>query len=270
MSRHHHRPDRPAQPQPGTATRARWANKRDHVLRRVDKDPTLTATARDVAHALADFSDRSAKACWPAQTTLAERLGVVPKTVQRAIAELEAAGYLSVRRHRPRYHRERAGFARKTNCYCLRMPKGPVDDYRDGQRRRYRSAEWKARASAWVAAHRPAQPGSGLGDSRDPKSPSGGAHPGARTPDCGQLPADQLNESAVTPPPDPPATHTSPSQTDSGCPGGGVPGQGGVAQSTAGVGEPDEAGSFERNEELAHRTIAACKALLSSGRSGTR
>lgn len=270
MSRHHRRSSGPAASQPGAATRARWANKRDHVLRRVDKDPTLTATARDVAHALADFSDRAAKACWPAQTTLADRLGVVPKTVQRAIAELEAAGYLSVRRHRPRYHRERAGFARKTNCYCLRMPKGPVDDYRDGQRRRYRSTEWKARASAWVAAHRPAQPGSGLGDSGDLKSPSGGAYPGARTPACGQLPANQLNESAVTPSPDRPDTHANPPQTDSGYPGGGVPGQGGADQPTAAVEEPDEAGSFERNEELARETIAACKALLSSGRSGPR
>lgn len=270
MSRHHRRQGNPAVPRPGVPTRARWENKRDHVLRRVDKDPTLTATARDVAHALADFSDRSAKACWPAQTTLAERLGVVPKTVQRAIAELEAAGYLSVRRHRPRYHPERGGLARRTNCYCLRLPKGPVGDYRDGQRRQYRSAEWKARAEAWVAAHRPVQGAPVLGDSGGSKSPSGEAHPGAATPACEQLQANEPNESAATPPHTAPDSHASPSPAHPGYPGGGMPALGAADQLGADAREADEPESFERNDQLAREAIASCKAMLASGRSGPR
>lgn len=268
MTRTHRRSHGPSQPHPGTTTRARWHNKREHVLRRLDADPTITATGRAVARGIADFSDASAKACWPAQTTLADRLGVVPKTVSRGVAELEAAGYLSVRRHRPRYHHDRHGFARQTNCYVLRLPKGPVSEYREGQRRRYRSAEWKAKAEAWIAAHRPAPAAPVLGDSEDLKSPSGGAHPGAATPGCGQLPADRSNESAATPSFAPPDTHALTEQ-DPRYPGGGVAGAGDAPDSgfAGGVEEP---ASFERNEELARETIAACKALLTASKTGPR
>lgn len=259
MSRAHRRSHGPAQAHPGAAARARWRNKREHVLRRLDADPTITHTGRAVARCLAQFSDNDAKACWPAQTTIAERLGVVPKTVSRGVAELEAAGYLSVRRHRPRYHPERAGFARQTNCYVLRLPKGPISEYREGQRRRYRSADWKAKAQAWVAAHRPTPAGPVLGDSGSLSSPSGGAHPGATTPDCGQLPANLNNESAGT------ATHVPPdtpvlTANEPGFPGGRVPGSG--AASETGSVDVEEPASFERNQELARQTIAACKALL--------
>ena len=268
MTRAHRRPHGPAQPHPGAATRARWRNKREHVLRRLDADPTITHTGRAVARCLAQFSDNDAKACWPAQTTLAERLGVVPKTVSRGVAELEAAGYLSVRRHRPRYHPERAGFARQTNCYVLRLPKGPITEYREGQRRRYRSAEWKAKAQAWVAAHRPTPAGPVLGDSGSRLSPSGGAHPGATTPGCRQLPAHHNNESAATPPHAPPDTQAHTLHKPS-FPGGGVTGAGGVPNSGSGerIEEPED---FEPNEELARETIAACKALLAAGRTRPR
>lgn len=266
MTRTHRQSHGPAQPHPGAGTRARWRNKREHVLRRLDADPTITATGRAVARCLAQFSDNDAKACWPAQTTIAERLGVVPKTVSRGVAELEAAGYLSVRRHRPRYHPERAGFARKTNCYVLRLPKGPIVQYREGQRRRYRSAEWKAKTQAWIAAHRPAQSGSVLGDSGNLSSPSGGAHPGAATPGCGQLSASRANKSAVTPPNAPSDTQVGINRSPS-FPGGGVPGPGDAPDngSGGGVNEPE---CSEHNEQLARETIAACKALLASGRTG--
>lgn len=260
MTRAHRRPHGPAQPHPGAATRARWRNKREHVLRRLDADPTITHTGRAVARCLAQFSDNDAKACWPAQTTLAERLGVVPKTVSRGVAELEAAGYLSVRRHRPRYHPERAGFVRQTNCYVLRLPKGPISEYREGQRRRYRSAEWKAKAEDWVAAHRPTPAGPVLGDSGSVLSPSGGAHPGAATPDCGQLSASHNNESAGTAAHAPPDPQVLPADNP-GFPGGGVPRPGAACETGFGDGV-EEPKCFERNEELARETIAACKALL--------
>lgn len=181
MSRQH----RPYLPQATETTRRRWANKRDHVLRRLDRDPTITLTARSVARAIAQFSDSSAKPCWPAQTTVAEMLGVCPKTVQRAVAELEAGGYVAVRRHPVRYKPDRRRFDRKTNAYTLRMPKGQVEDYRPGQRRRYRSQEWKARAAAWIAAHRPSL---SLQDTGQVSSSTKGVHPGAHALDSSPRP----------------------------------------------------------------------------------
>jgi DNA-binding MarR family transcriptional regulator len=201
------RQHRPPPPQPKEATRRRWANKREHVLRRLDSDPTFTASARSVARAIAQFSDAAAKPCWPGQKTLAKMLGVATKTVQRAVAELETGGYVGVRRHPVRYYPERRGFARKTNCYVLRMPKGPIEDYRPGQRRRYRSQEWKQRAAAWCEAHRQSSP---LEDSGGVLSPSEGAYPGARTRNC-EPPHDRAaHQSAGNPiePRDQPAENT--------------------------------------------------------------
>jgi len=259
VSRHHHRTP-PATPHPKASTRRRWRNKRDHVLRRLDADPTITHTGRNVAHAIAQYSDSAAKPCWPAQTTLAGRLGVVPRTVQRGITELEEAGYVAVRRHRPRYDAGRHGFSRQTNCYTLCMPKGTVEDYRPCQRRRYRSEVWKAREAAWRAAHEPLL----LGDTGDALSPSGGDHPGATPPGCGNPQSSRDQEGAGNPAPGSAAcpseartTGASPPGVDAGGEGVGLTGNG----ETNGADSEAEPGGAA-SPETARAALAQAKAAL--------
>lgn len=59
----------------------------------------LPPTARLVALVLSTYMDPSGARCWPAQTTVAEGAGLGRRTVQRALGELHAGGFLEVRQY---------------------------------------------------------------------------------------------------------------------------------------------------------------------------
>jgi hypothetical protein len=69
--------------------------------RSITRDRTLTVHATAVGCVLADYMDNARAACWPSLETIAAEAGCSKSTVQRAIADLEDAGYLKVKRGRP-------------------------------------------------------------------------------------------------------------------------------------------------------------------------
>jgi len=50
---------------------------------------------------LADYMDNARATCWPSLETIAAEAGCSQSSVQRAIVDLEDAGYLRVKRGRP-------------------------------------------------------------------------------------------------------------------------------------------------------------------------
>lgn len=158
----------PRRPAPGGPNRRgrRLAVRDDRQIRRnpryrrlfcdrVNHNPTLRSVAKDVAMVLVSFSDDSGKPVWPSQQRLAGILGRDVRTVRRAIAELEGAGYLRIVRHPPERNRRTGRYFRRFNNYhyfCL--PQGAVV----GQRRVRRAC-------------------SHLEDTQDRLTPSGGISP---------------------------------------------------------------------------------------------
>ena len=59
-------------------------------------DGSLTATARLVGLEIFSFVNKVSGTAWPAEETIADRLGITARTVRTAIKQLKAAGYISV------------------------------------------------------------------------------------------------------------------------------------------------------------------------------
>jgi biotin operon repressor len=59
-------------------------------------DGSLTATARLVGLEIFSFVSKVSGTAWPAEETIADRLGITARTVRTAIKQLKAAGYISV------------------------------------------------------------------------------------------------------------------------------------------------------------------------------
>jgi biotin operon repressor len=62
----------------------------------------FTPTVCRVAYMLADYLNRATQDCWPAQETIARKLGISTKTVQRSVRRLESMGVLQIRRPKRR------------------------------------------------------------------------------------------------------------------------------------------------------------------------
>lgn len=81
-------------------------------------DPALTARAKVAAYALARHADwHTGGACWPSRPTLARESGMSEVSVKRALADLEAAGYI-----------ERTGINRPRNSTDYRLILPPEGD----------------------------------------------------------------------------------------------------------------------------------------------
>jgi hypothetical protein len=89
-------------------------------------DPTIKATTCRIAYVIGDYLNRHTGDAWPAQATIARKIGACPKTVYRAIKELERRGQLSVRRG------GRAGTLRYAPIFVsnVRHPCPPTSDLR--------------------------------------------------------------------------------------------------------------------------------------------
>lgn len=79
-----------------------WANReKARWLRRVMYDSTATPTQKCFAYAVSDYLNSVTLDCWPAQETLARRLGLkCTRTVQRAARGLEKLGLMTVKRNK--------------------------------------------------------------------------------------------------------------------------------------------------------------------------
>ena len=78
----------------------------------------LQPTPKFVLVTLADLADE-ADSCWPRQAWIAEQIGASERTVRRAIATLEAEGYI-VRERRPI-----GGGGRRSDRYVLQLDRDP-------------------------------------------------------------------------------------------------------------------------------------------------
>lgn len=58
----------------------------------------LSPTVCRVAYVLADHLNRATGDCWPAQSTIARKIGVSVKTIQRSVRRLEEMGLLAIKR----------------------------------------------------------------------------------------------------------------------------------------------------------------------------
>jgi len=85
---------------------------RDHID--TDKFRALTPCARIVYLSLTTFAGSSGQ-CWPKQKTLSDLTGYAPRSIRRAVHELEAARYLAVEIRDP-------SSWRRTNVYTLLKP----------------------------------------------------------------------------------------------------------------------------------------------------
>jgi hypothetical protein len=81
------------------------------VWRDAIRDSTLDPTARHVAHALSTWMNGHG-ACYPRRETIAAGTGYSLRTIDRALAELETAGWLAIER----------GAGRRTNRYLALLP----------------------------------------------------------------------------------------------------------------------------------------------------
>jgi hypothetical protein len=95
----------------------------DHV----NANPTLRSVTKEVAVALTSYSDDTGKPAYPSQKALAKRLRRDVRTIRRAVSELEATGYLHVRRSEPERDRTTGRYHRRfNNYYCFRVPQEPL------------------------------------------------------------------------------------------------------------------------------------------------
>jgi hypothetical protein len=67
------------------------------MLRQVQADPKTSAMEFRLAYVLSQMLNRKTRACFPLQSTLAERLGVTDRTVRSCVAGLVGRGHLRVR-----------------------------------------------------------------------------------------------------------------------------------------------------------------------------
>ena len=84
-------------------------------------DERMPAEAVRVLAAIATYAD-AAGACFPAVSTVADRLGLTRRTIQRHMRALEACGYVE----RQPTRRSRGGFG--ANLYRLRFPAMPMPE----------------------------------------------------------------------------------------------------------------------------------------------
>jgi len=63
------------------------------VLRQIDADPATTASESRLAYVLSQMLNKKSRACYPLQSTLAERLRVTDRTVRRCITGLVDRGH---------------------------------------------------------------------------------------------------------------------------------------------------------------------------------
>lgn len=82
---------------------------------------TLPPSRRLTLLVLATFADRDGGSCYPSHTLLAERTGQGVATVQRALADCEAAGWIS-----RTALGSRGGLAWKRHEYRLQIPEGHI------------------------------------------------------------------------------------------------------------------------------------------------
>lgn len=69
-------------------------------LNSICADHIVNSTAFRVAYVIADHLNIKKGNAWPSQARIAERLGLHPKSVQRAVKDLEKRGWLAVTRRR--------------------------------------------------------------------------------------------------------------------------------------------------------------------------
>jgi len=125
------------------AIRERWR-------RRVHANTTLTFSAWVVAIMLADHGNRDGTCIYPSQERLAQELNLSTGTVSRAVCELEDAGFLRVKRSKPRQDCETGRFARAdTNRYTLTVPpEGASERAILGRRKKRRGCPADSRRAA--------------------------------------------------------------------------------------------------------------------------
>jgi len=82
-------------------------------LGEISADPALPHRARTVYMCLRDRAGSGS--CWPGIKTIARGLNLSPRTVQRALNDLERAGYIE----RQRRHRENGSCT--SNLYIINM-----------------------------------------------------------------------------------------------------------------------------------------------------
>ncbi len=118
--------------QNGNWNRARWG-----WLDAVTADGTLSPTARLLAHVLVtNFSNHETAYCTPGTDTLAEKLSTTVATINRALRDLAAAGWLirTEGRGRGRRSRPEIFFLGGSNVVPFIVPKGPEPTARDRQK----------------------------------------------------------------------------------------------------------------------------------------
>jgi len=125
------------------AIRERWR-------RRVHANTTLTFSAWAVAIVLADHGNRDGTCIYPSQERLADELNLATGTISRGVCELEDAGYLRVKRSKPRQDCETGHFTRgDTNRYTLCVPpQGAAERGVKGRRKKRRGCPAAARRAA--------------------------------------------------------------------------------------------------------------------------
>ena len=128
--------------QNGNWNRARWG-----WLDAVTADGNLSPTARLLAHVLVTkFSNHETAYCAPGTDTLAEKLSTTVATINRALRDLAAAGWLirTEGRGRGRRSRPEIFFLGVSNVVPFIVPKGPEATARDRQK----GSETPARGAA--------------------------------------------------------------------------------------------------------------------------
>jgi len=125
------------------AIRERWR-------RRVHANTTLTFSAWAVAIVLADHGNRDGTCIYPSQERLAAELNLATGTISRGVCELEDAGYLRVKRSKPRQDCETGRFARAdTNRYTLTVPpEGATERAIKGRRKKRHGCPADSRRAA--------------------------------------------------------------------------------------------------------------------------
>jgi hypothetical protein len=145
-----------------------WTTKRRDIHHRVITDARLTLAALTVMAVFLDRSDDSGKPVWGSQKNLARQLKWSVKTVQRAIKELVALGYLKVYHSRPERGPDGQYCYRKTNIYYVCLP-GRDKASLPAPRRRLRGQ--------YCTVPTGVQHSSDLGDNGGPLTPFGVSQP---------------------------------------------------------------------------------------------
>lgn len=81
-------------------------------LTAICKDCNVSATAFRVAYLIGNYMNPTLGEAWPSHKTLADILGIATKTVQRNTIELEASGWLKIRRSKSTLRSNRYRIAR--------------------------------------------------------------------------------------------------------------------------------------------------------------